>query len=201
MNRRARLNVDALNDFINGTLPVPRGLEVVESINAETEKTNSYVVNVFIADCHDPDNKEHFATWPKHCIRGTHGQKFHPNLIIPNGSFVVFKGTGKKNNGYSGFDKEDVEIYIKMYSKLIRLAFSTLDELLKFLEVETIEVRGLAINFCDKATAIDGAKLGYETVLYLDSCRGIIFPDEDPRSEKNAIKEMLDAGVWIYTAK
>lgn len=200
MYRNARLNVDVLVCFCpGGELPAPGGDEVVKIINAKTLKTPSefWTVNVFIADCHDPDNTDHFSQWVKHGIRDTPGQKFHPDLIIPDGSFIVYKGTGKKNNGYSGFDHEDVEIYIKSHNRLFRLVIPTLDALLKFLGVETIEIRGIATNFCDKETAIDGVKLGYLTILHLDGCRAIPFPDDDPRSEKNAIAEMRKAGVII----
>ena len=204
MARIANLNVDVLIDFISGTLPVPGGEEVVHLINAETEKTQTAgltnltsTINVFMADCHDEENEEHFSTWVIHCLRGTEGQKFHPMLKIPDYSFVVYKGTGKKNNGYSGFDTEDVEIYITEGGHLLRLQFKTLHELLTHLEVETNIIRGLATNFCDKATAIDSAKLGYRTCIDLRACRGIPFPDDDPRSEKNAIEEMEKAGVII----
>ena len=57
MARIANLNVDVLIDFISGTLPVPGGEEVVDLINAETEKTQTAgltnltsTINVFMAD-------------------------------------------------------------------------------------------------------------------------------------------------------
>jgi len=198
MPKTANLNVDVLIDFISGTLPVPGGEEVIDYINHETEERNNLdAINVFIADCHDPDNKDHFSIWPKHALRGTLGQMFHPRLKIPDGSFIVLKGTGKRNNGYSAFDKEDVEIYIKLGRWRLPLSFKTLHDLLVSLEIIRTNVRGLATNFCDKATALDSANLGYMTSIHLNACRGIPFPDDDPRSVKKALEEMEMAGVEL----
>src|SRR3989344_127972 len=149
MPKTANLNVDVLIDFISGTLPVPGGEEVIDYINHETEERNNLdAINVFIADCHDPD-------------------------------------------------KKDVEIYIKLGRWRLPLSFKTLHDLLVSLEIIRTNVRGLATNFCDKATALDSANLGYMTSIHLNACRGIPFPDDDPRSVKKALEEMEMAGVEL----
>ena len=56
MSIEANLNVDVLNDFISGTLPVPNGIEVVKIINRATNDLRPGVINIFIADDHDPAN-------------------------------------------------------------------------------------------------------------------------------------------------
>lgn len=196
---RALIHVDILNDFISGTLAVPGGEEILHLVDCLTrDALDKNDVLVFLADCH-PSETEHFLTWPRHCVKDTHGQKFHSHLWIPDGSFVVFKGTGNKNNGYSGFDKDNVEVFIKHRDKLLRLSFSTLEELLDSLEVGHADIDGLATNYCDKATAIDSANLGYKTRLILDACRGIPHPAEYPDSVENALKEMKEAKVEITT--
>lgn len=195
--KRALIHVDILIDFIYGTLPVPNGEEVVELANILTRdalKKNDPVI--FLADCHDSKNLMHFKKWPIHCPKNGSGQKFHPLLLVPNGSFVIYKGTGLDDDGYSGFDNKNVEVYIVSHGKLIRLAISTLEELLDKLDVGRSDVDGLATDYCDKATAIDSTKLGYETRLIVDACRAVnINPDDG----ENAILAMAKAGVIMTT--
>jgi len=192
--RTAVIHVDILDDFINGTLPVPFGIEVVEKANIITRdaKRKKKVV-VFLADCHDRRNSTHFKKWPVHCPREETGQNFHPDLTVPDGAFVVFKGTGMDDDGYSGFDKNNVEIYIVSHKKLIRLPYTCLEQLLDDLDVSVTEIDGLATDYCDKATAIDSVRLGYETRLVADACRAINVNDKnDPRRLAPEIRDIMN---------
>ena len=195
--RRALIHVDILIDFISGTLPVPKGEEVVELANKLTrDALRRKDPVIFLADCHDINNSTHFKKWPMHCPRGGAGQKFHPLLLVPDGAFVVYKGTGLDDDGYSGFDKKNVEIYIVGHAKLLPLNFSALEELLDSLDVGRDDIDGLATDYCDKATAIDSVKLGYETRLVVDACRAV---NLKPGDEALALNEMLNAGVIMTT--
>ena len=109
---------------------------------------------------------------------------------------MVFKGTGLDDDGYSGFDKKNVEIYIVSHRKLIRLPYTCLEQLLDDLEVLVTEIDGLATDYCDKATALDSIRLGYETRLIIDACRAV---NLKPTDERDALIDMKHAGVVFTT--
>jgi nicotinamidase/pyrazinamidase len=56
-------------------------------------------------------------------------------------------------------------------------------------------VVGLATDHCDRATALDGVRLGYEVTLLDDLCAGVA-----PDTTEAALAEMTDAGVTIVTS-
>ena len=58
-------------------------------------------------------------------------------------------------------------------------------------------VAGLAYDFCVQFTALDAAKLGFETIVIADACRSI---DLDG-SHDAATAAMRDAGVNIKDAE
>src|SRR3954462_4681087 len=106
----ALIVVDVQNDFVdpNGSLSVRGGKDVVPRVNREIDAAiGSGAIAVYTQDWH-PESTPHFAkdggTWPVHCVMGTWGAEFHPDLTV--GGPVVRKGTNGEN-GYSGFSMWD----------------------------------------------------------------------------------------------
>src|SRR5271155_2678836 len=99
------LVVDVQNDFLpGGSLPVPRGDEVVAPVNALAQRFEHVILT---QDWHPPGHhsfaathgRAHFETieaayrpqilWPDHCVRETHGAAFSENLHIPHAELIL----------------------------------------------------------------------------------------------------------------
>jgi nicotinamidase/pyrazinamidase len=59
-------------------------------------------------------------------------------------------------------------------------------------------VCGLATDYCVKATALDGVRLGYETAVLLEAVRAV---DLGAGDGDNALDELLAAGVTLVGAR
>lgn len=180
--------VDVQNDFCEGgSLAVVGGAAVAGAISEVlAADPGRWDLVVTTQDWHvDPGH--HFApageepdfrdSWPAHCVAGTTGAAFHPDLHLPSGTVAVRKG--EHQAAYSGFEGHDP-------------AGRSLDELLRAAGVDEIEVAGLATSYCDKATALDGVANGYATTLLVDLCA-----DVDPASTPATLAELERAGVRI----
>lgn len=111
-----------------------------------------------------------------HCVQGSRGAQFHPDLVLPPGTSVVSKATDQKKEAYSAFEG------------------TTLDERLRELEAERLYVTGLATDYCVRQTVLDARRLGYQAVVLEDAIRGI---DVKPGDSARAIEEMRAAGAII----
>jgi nicotinamidase/pyrazinamidase len=152
--------VDVQNDFADpsGSLAVPGAEAVVDAVNAEITAARARGASVVYTQDWHPARTPHFVTdggpWPVHCVAGTWGAKLHPRLAVDGPT--VRKGTGGED-GYSGFTMRDVTTGQDVSTGL--------DELLRERGVERVVVVGLALDYCVKATALDAASLGYDTVV------------------------------------
>jgi nicotinamidase/pyrazinamidase len=183
--------VDVQVDFAEprGSLYVPGGEEVVPLVNAEVEAAvaaGSPVV--FTQDWH-PEHTPHFAqdggTWPVHCVAGTPGAELAPGLAVPEGAQRVRKGTGSED-GYSGFSEVDLDSGERDATRL--------GSLLDAAGVRRLVVVGLAEDHCVRATALDGARLGYEVLVLLAVTRAV---EQAPGDGERARQEMAAAGVQL----
>ncbi len=175
----ALIVVDVQRDFCpGGALAVPHGDEVVPVINSMLPLFNTVV---FTRDWHPPDHisfskQPEFrdGSWPPHCVAGSPGAEFHPDLRIPENAIIISKATKRDKEAYSGF--EGTELHKILTERGIKRLF----------------VCGLATDYCVKNTALDGTRLGYEVLLVEDACRGVDIP---PGNVKKALEEMRRAGV------
>ena len=181
--------VDVQNDFADpdGSLFVTGAPRVLATINehiAAASAAGSIVVRT--QDWH-PEHTPHFAKdggiWPDHCVAGSWGAAFHPDLSATGP--VVQKGTGGED-GYSGFTVRDPESGDETPTEL--------HELLQSHDVTDLAVLGLATDYCVKETAIDAARLGYTTTLIAD---GIAAVDLAAGDGARAVAAMVEAGVTV----
>ncbi len=183
--RDALIVVDVQKDFCpGGALAVPDGDEVVPVINRLQEL---FTTVVFSRDWHPPGHvsfseqpKFVDGSWPKHCLAGSDGAGFHPQLQVPLHATVLSKGTEKDREAYSVFDVGD------------------LAQTLRHQQVERLFVVGLATNYCVKETVQAGLKEGFQLVLVSDACRGLDIPKG---AVKKALDEMSKAGALIVESK
>ena len=182
----ALIVVDVQNDFADpaGGLSVADGDAVVPVINKEialAQEAGARVV--YTADWH-PESTPHFAKdggiWPVHCVAGTWGAEFHPDLVVDGP--VVRKGTNGED-GYSGFTMKDPESDETMPTELAPL--------LRDWEVTRVVVTGLATDYCVKATALDGITEGFTVELITDAVRSVDLVEGDGAA---ALEEVEVAG-------
>lgn len=194
--KTALLVIDVQNDFCPaGALAVVGGNEIIPHINEEMAK---YDCVVLTQDWH-PKGHSSFATshegknplelikmpygdqvlWPDHCIQGSKGAEFHPDLNIEQANAIIRKGSNPFIDSYSAFFEND------------RKTPTGLDGYLKSLEIEKISLVGLATDFCVNYSAQDAANLGYKVSVLEKMCRAI-----DLNGSLAAAKsEMQDCGV------
>ena len=194
--KTALLVIDVQNDFCPaGALEVAGGNEIVPYINKEMVK---YDCVVLTQDWH-PKGHSSFATshegknplelikmpygdqvlWPDHCVQGSKGAEFHPDLNIEQANAIIRKGSNPFIDSYSAFFEND------------RKTPTGLDGYLKSLEIENINLVGLATDFCVNYSAQDAANLGYKVSVLEKMCRAI-----DLNGSLAAAKsEMQDCGV------
>ena len=185
----ALIVVDMQNDFADpaGSLYVPGGEDILGDINREIEaarEAGAFVV--YTQDWH-PESTPHFekdgGIWPVHCVGGTRGAEFHPELEIHGPS--VKKGTAGED-GYSGFSTRDPETGEESSTALAAL--------LRGRGIERVVVVGLALDYCVKATALDTAGEGLRAVVLRDATRAV---DLEPGDGERAVEELRAAGVSV----
>ena len=185
----ALIVVDVQNDFADpqGTLSVKGGVEVIPVLNAEIERARAAGATVLYTQDWHPESTPHFAKdggiWPVHCVQGTWGAELHPDLEVDGR--VVRKGSNGED-GYSGFTMRDpVDA---------RTIPTELQDLLRQAGATRLVIGGLATDYCVKATALDGVRLGYETAVLLEAVRAVNLELGDGNA---ALDEMERAGVRL----
>ncbi len=176
--------VDVQNDFCpGGALPVTDGDEVVPVLNRYIQRFTAANLPIFATRDWHPERTRHFSTcggvWPPHCVQGSKGAAFHPDLRLPDDVVIVSKGMGYDEDSYSGFEGRA--------AGGIKLA-----DLLRQCGAERLFVGGLATDYCVKHTVLDGLKEGFQVVLLEDAIRGV---DLQPGDSERAIAEMVRAGA------
>jgi len=144
MDKCCLLIVDVQNDFCpGGALPVPDGDEVVPTINRILPE---FELIIATRDMH-PKKTIHFEKWPPHCVAGTAGAEFHPDLDVSKITFFAEKGTSDADDGYSCFEATNID----------------LAAILREQQITKLFICGLATDYCVNATALDAVKYGFPT--------------------------------------
>ena len=181
--------VDVQNDFADpgGSLYVRGAAVVVEGVNRLVEEAISRGWPVFYTQDWHPDTTPHFAKdggiWPVHCVEGSVGAAFHPDLRVEG---VSIKKGGAGEDGYSGFTMRDLVEG--------RDRPTELDSLLRREGISKVVVVGLALDYCVKDTALDAVRLGYETEVPLRATAAVnLHPDDGDQ----AVAALRAAGVSV----
>jgi nicotinamidase/pyrazinamidase len=176
----ALLVVDIQNDFADpaGSLYVPGGEEVLDLANREIERARAAGAKVAYSQDWHPPETPHFAAhggiWPHHCIRGTWGAAFHPNLILAGE--VVQKGSGGED-GYSAFTVRDPVSGQQRPTRLLTV--------LRSRGVTDVVIIGLALDYCVHDSVLDAVRLGLRTTLLEEGTRPVeIQPGDGDRAKE-----------------
>jgi len=180
---RALIVVDVQNDFCEGgSLAVPGGAFVARSISEWLTTGGVEYGHIVATQDHHVDPGSHFSnhpdyvdTWPPHCVVGSPGAEFHPDLAV-NRLETVFR-KGEHRAAYSGFEGVDP-------------AGTPLADWLRERGVTEVDIAGIATDHCVRATAGDAVRAGFGTRVLLGLTAGVA-PDTTAR----ALTEMRDAGA------
>ena len=181
---RALIIVDVQKDFCEGgSLAVAGGAALAPAINDYLARDSSYQHVVATKDFHiDPgdhfsDHPNYVTSWPPHCIAGTSGADFYPDLDTTPIEAVFHKGS--YDAGYSGFEGVDEN-------------GSPLLEWLRQRGVGEVDVVGIATDHCVRRTAEDAARAGFATRVLLDLTAAV-----RPDSATAAMAGMRTAGIEL----
>lgn len=193
----ALIVIDVQKDFCpGGALAVAGGDEVVAGINAAM---NDFGAVVLTQDWHPAGHSSFASThdaapmsmmdmpygpqvlWPDHCIQGSLGAQFHPDLTVDRADLIIRKGHNPAIDSYSAFFEND------------RTTPTGLEGYLRSRGINKITLMGLALDFCVAYSARDAAKLGFDVTVQLDLCRAIDFDG----SLTKAKADMQAAGVVL----
>jgi nicotinamidase/pyrazinamidase len=194
----ALLVIDVQNDFCpGGALAVPDGDRIVPAINALMLGIPCVILT---QDWHPADHSS-FASehpgaaaydmvdmpygpqvlWPDHCIQGSAGAAFHPDLHIDSADLIIRKGFRRAIDSYSAFFEND------------QTTPTGLEGYLRTRGIKRLTLVGLATDFCVAFSALDAARLGFDVTVQMDLCRAIDLNG----SLANATEAMRAAGVRV----
>ena len=193
----ALLVIDVQNDFCpGGALAVAGGDDIVPGINALMD---DFPAVILTQDWHPAGHSSFASTqgaepmsmmqmpygpqvlWPDHCIQGTGGAAFHPDLDTNRADLIVRKGFRPAIDSYSAFFEND------------KTTPTGLAGYLRDRGLTDLTLVGLATDFCVNWSAVDAARLGFTTTVRTDLARAI---DMDGSLEA-AMEGMTGAGVAI----
>jgi len=182
--------VDVQNDFTEGgALAVAGGASVAAAVTAHLrEHADDYDIIVASRDWHDADNDNggHFAvdaepdfedSWPVHCVAGTAGADYHPAFDTSRVTHHVRKGQGVP--AYSLFEGTTD-------------SGGTVRDLLDQYGIQTVEVAGLATDYCVRASALDALAHGREVRVLTSLVAGVALV-----SSEAALAELAQAGAEL----
>ena len=182
--RRALLVVDVQRDFCEGgSLAVAGGADVAARISALLAGGHGYDAVLATRD-HHVDPGEHFDhepdfvdSWPAHCVVGSGGEELHDRLTFRDFDAVFDKG--EYAAAYSGFEGTTSD-------------GSTLAGWLRDHRIQTVDVCGIATDYCVHATALDAVREGFATTVLVDLTAAV-----DPDRLPEITESWREAGIGV----
>lgn len=193
--------IDVQNDFMpGGSLAVPNAELIIPVINRLQAKFNLVIAT---QDWH-PANHNSFAAnhfnkkpfekiilhgleqilWPEHCVQGTKGAEFHPELETNRIEAIFRKGMNPEIDSYSGF-------YDNGRQKTTGLAGFLGEK-----KAKTLYFCGLCTDICVYFTIQDAVTAGFNCVLIEDASSAL----DSNRVHKIKTK-LLQQGVEIVDSQ
>ena len=178
----ALLVIDMQIDFMpGGPLAVAEGADIIPGINELAAKFDHVILtqdwhpagHISFASSHQ--GKQPFTDtveapygtqtlWPDHCLQGSQGAELHPDLNVPHAEMVLRKGFRHGIDSYSAFLEND------------KTTGTGLAGYLRERGLTRLFFAGLAYDFCVGFSALDGAKLGFKSIVLEDLSRAVALP-------------------------
>ncbi len=124
--------------------------------------------------------------WPDHCVQGSTGAEFHPEIEVKYARAIVRKGYHLKVDSYSTFIENDKKTH------------TGLSGYLQSLGIKRVFLCGLALDYCVYYSAIDGRNLGFQVTVPIDLSKAI---DSPPDHLSNALDDMMEKEVEFTLSK
>lgn len=184
--KAALLIVDVQNDFCpGGALQIRDGDRVIAPINRAAQLFRAAALPVLTSRDWHPPQTHHFrdfgGDWPVHCVAGTAGADFHPDLRLPEGTMILSKGIDPALDGYSAFEAVSAD-------------GRQLAELLAELGVQRLYIGGLATDFCVLATTLEARQRGLAVTVLSDAVAAVELLPGDTTA---ALAKMTEAGAQL----
>jgi len=181
---RALIIVDVQNDFCTGgSLAVTGGAALAPAINDYLAGEPGYQHVVATQDFHiDPgdhfsDQPDYSSSWPPHCVAGSSGADFRPDLDTRPIEAVFRKGAyGAAYSGFEGVDDDGTPLL----------------DWLRQHDVDEVDVVGIATDHCVRRTAEDAARAGLSTRVLVDLTAAVAAD-----SAAAALAEMQTANIEL----
>ncbi len=190
-SQRALIVVDVQNDFVEGgSLAVAGGRAVAARISDHlAAHADDYDLVVATRDWHTAGstNGGHFAqagtepsftdTWPVHCVAEESGSDYAPELAVDRVDVHVRKGIGAA--AYSGFeavtdDGRSLAVVLTEHG------------------IDSVDLVGIATDYCVRATALDALGAGFGARLLPGLHAGVA-----AETSRAALVEMAARGVEV----
>lgn len=188
---------DVQNDFMpGGALAVPEAETIIAVINRISRR---FDVVTAIQDWHPPGHKSFASShqgrkpfdvidlngipqtlWPDHCVQGTYGAAFHPDLDLRPVEAIFRKGVDPETDSYSAFYDNH------------HIRSTGLSGYLREKRVKQVYCCGVAGDICVYYTLMDALKTGFFAVLIEDAAKPL-----DPEQYEITKKNILQAGGGI----
>ena len=176
--------VDVQRDFCEGgSLAVAGGAATAARISAELAGPTGFDLVVASRDHHiDPGSHFHahpdfVDSWPAHCVVGTAGVELHDDLTFRDFDAVFDKG--EYAAAYSAFEGREQH-------------GTSLGAWLRQHGVDTVDVCGIATDYCVLQTALSAAADGFATTVRLDLTAAV-----DPENLPEVRRRLSRAGVRL----
>lgn len=190
------LVIDMQYDFINGSLKVNGGEELVNDLrDLLKEKANDFDMIIFTKDDH-PSNHISFASshkgkqpfdeytyvskktpghefksclWPAHCVVGTKGNKIHDELS----NLIVDGQISNTKTVVLGKGMDAGREYYSCFNDVLEEHYTDILDILKTEKITDVYVCGLAYDYCVINSAKSSSKLGFKTFVIDNMTRKI----------------------------
>ena len=126
---------------------------------------------------HFSDEPDFLDSWPRHCVVGTDGAAFHPNLDPQPFDAVFLKG--EHAAAYSGFEGRDPE-------------GTGLAAWLKSHDIGEVDICGIATDYCVLQSGLDALEAGFTARVLTNFIAGVA-----PETSQAALEELRAAGVEL----
>lgn len=187
--RSALVIVDVQNDFCEGgSLAVSGGTAVAANVARHVRDFRSeYDFIVATRDYHEEPG-DHFAaqpdfvnTWPNHCVIGTPGAALCPPIsdLVKESLIQSVVDKGRRTAAYSGFEALDPD-------------GDPLLDVLRKAGIDSLDICGLATDYCVRATALDARQHEFPVRVLVDLCAAV-----NTESGQRALEDMKSAGCQL----